>query len=183
MCNHVLNKRGSHSKDALLGMEECQSPFGIYELKIPVDKDLACDTNRFTTTNCKDLDVSNFLSHIFWHSRMYIIARSGLLLTFFVGSRKLQNVVFHFHVLLRTWKTQMHWFEFKSLTKVGIAACRLPLAVRRREWRKGWVGVGRGLTKTLHLPLLTLKRKKKRKEIQSALSKKDALRTGPYCLS
>ena len=65
MCNHVLNKRGSHSKDALLGMEECQSPFGIYELKIPVDKDLACDTNRFTTTNCKDLDVSSFLSHIF----------------------------------------------------------------------------------------------------------------------
>ena len=33
------------------------------------------------------------------------------------------------------------------------------------------------------LPLLALKRKKKRKEIQSALSKKDALRTGPYCLS
>ena len=65
MCNHVLNKGGSHSKDALLGIEECQSPFGIYELKIPVDKDLACDTNRFITTNCKDLDVSSFLSHIF----------------------------------------------------------------------------------------------------------------------
>ena len=63
MCNHVFNKRGSHNKDALLGMEECQSPFGIYELKIPVDKDLACDANRFTTTNCKDLDVSSFLSH------------------------------------------------------------------------------------------------------------------------
>ena len=64
MCNHALNKRGSHSKDALLGMEECQSPFGIYELKIPIDKKLACDTNRITTTNCKDLDVGSCFSHI-----------------------------------------------------------------------------------------------------------------------
>ena len=64
MCNHALNKRGSHSKDALLGMEECQSPFGIYELKIPIDNKLACDTNRITTTNCKDLDVGSCFSHI-----------------------------------------------------------------------------------------------------------------------
>ena len=63
MCNHALNKRGSHSKDALLGMEECQSPFGIYELKIPIDNKLACDTNRITTTNCKDLDVGSCFSH------------------------------------------------------------------------------------------------------------------------
>ena len=63
MCNHALNKRGSHSKDALLGMEECQSPFGIYELKIPIDNNLACDTNRITTTNCKDLDVGSCFSH------------------------------------------------------------------------------------------------------------------------
>ena len=34
---------GSHEKDALLGMEECQSPFGIYEVKIPVNKNLECD--------------------------------------------------------------------------------------------------------------------------------------------
>ena len=62
MCNHALNKRGSHSKDALLGMEECQSPFGIYELKIPINNKLACDTNRITTTNCKDLDVGSCFS-------------------------------------------------------------------------------------------------------------------------
>lgn len=58
MCNHVLNRRASHGKDSLLGMEECQSPFGIYELKIPVDKNLACDGNGIRNTNCKRLDVS-----------------------------------------------------------------------------------------------------------------------------
>ncbi|CAH3148650.1 unnamed protein product [Porites lobata] len=66
MCNHALNKRGSHSKDALLGMEECQSPFGIYELKIPIDNKLACDTNRITTTNCKDLDLTRFTQMNVW---------------------------------------------------------------------------------------------------------------------
>ncbi|CAH3148651.1 unnamed protein product, partial [Porites lobata] len=66
MCNHALNKRGSHSKDALLGMEECQSPFGIYELKIPIDNKLACDTNRITTTNCKDLDLTKFTQMNVW---------------------------------------------------------------------------------------------------------------------
>ncbi|XP_073238029.1 uncharacterized protein [Porites lutea] len=72
MCNHALNKRGSHSKDALLGMEECQSPFGIYELKIPIDHKLSCDTNRITTTNCKDLDLTKFTQlnvwthYVFW---------------------------------------------------------------------------------------------------------------------
>jgi len=58
MCNHVLNKRGSHGKDSLLGTEECQSPFGIYELSIPVDKKLACGSEGIKDTNCKDLDVS-----------------------------------------------------------------------------------------------------------------------------
>ena len=58
MCNHVLNKRGSHGKDSLLGMEECKSPYGIYELKIPVDKKLTCDAGGIKYTNCKDLDVS-----------------------------------------------------------------------------------------------------------------------------
>lgn len=41
-----------------MGMEECKSPFGIYELKIPVDKTLECNDDRITNTNCKDLDVS-----------------------------------------------------------------------------------------------------------------------------
>ena len=42
-----------------MGQEECKSPFGTYELKIPVDKNLACDNNGITDKNCKDLDVSN----------------------------------------------------------------------------------------------------------------------------
>ena len=54
----VLNKHGSHEKDALLGMEECQSPFGIYEVKIPVNKNLECGSMGITGNNCKDIDVS-----------------------------------------------------------------------------------------------------------------------------
>jgi len=41
-----------------MGMEECKSPFGIYELKIPVDNTLECDDDRITHTNCRDLEVS-----------------------------------------------------------------------------------------------------------------------------
>ena len=58
MCNHQLNNRGSSNQDRLMGMEECKSPFGIYELKIPVDNTLECDDDRITHTNCKDLEVS-----------------------------------------------------------------------------------------------------------------------------
>ena len=79
MCNHELNKRGSHSKDALLGMEECQSLFGIYELKIPVDKNLACNAVGVTGKNCKDLDVSSVKLHycrccysFFWRASLLI---------------------------------------------------------------------------------------------------------------
>ena len=57
MCNHGLNKRGSSDKEDLLGMEECQSLFGIYELKIPKDENLECDSEQLKTENCKDLDV------------------------------------------------------------------------------------------------------------------------------
>lgn len=46
MCNHGLNKRGSSDKEDLLGMEECQSLFGIYELKIPKDENLECDSEQ-----------------------------------------------------------------------------------------------------------------------------------------
>ena len=45
MCNHGLNKRDSSDKEDLLEMEECQSLFGIYELKIPKDENLECDSN------------------------------------------------------------------------------------------------------------------------------------------
>ncbi len=58
MCNHPLNAGGSLNQDRLLGMEECKSPFGIYELKIPVDKNLKCKDTGIKSTNCKDLDVS-----------------------------------------------------------------------------------------------------------------------------
>lgn len=54
MCNHGLNKRGSSDKEDLLRMEEYQSPFGIYELKIPKDE---CDSEQLKAENCKDLDV------------------------------------------------------------------------------------------------------------------------------
>ena len=57
MCNHGLNKRGSSDKEDLLGMEECQSLFGIYELKIPKDENLECDSEQLKAENCKDLDV------------------------------------------------------------------------------------------------------------------------------
>jgi len=43
--------------DSLLGADECISPFGTYELKIPVDRSLACDASTITSANCKDLDV------------------------------------------------------------------------------------------------------------------------------
>lgn len=57
MCNHGLNKRGSSDKEDLLEMEECQSLFGIYELKIPKDENLECDSEQLKAENCKDLDV------------------------------------------------------------------------------------------------------------------------------
>ena len=57
MCNHGLNKRGSSDKEDLLEMEECQSLFGICELKIPKDENLECDSEQLKTENCKDLDV------------------------------------------------------------------------------------------------------------------------------
>ena len=66
MCNHVLNKHGSHEKDALLGMEECQSPFGIYEVKMPVNKNLECGGIGITGNNCKDIDVSVYSEILFY---------------------------------------------------------------------------------------------------------------------
>ena len=37
---------------------ECKSPFGVYELKIPVDSNLECSDATNKEANCKDLDVS-----------------------------------------------------------------------------------------------------------------------------
>jgi len=58
MCSDPTTKGG----DALLGEDECISPFGIYELKIPVNKNLACDDTKITNFNCKDLDVSSMFT-------------------------------------------------------------------------------------------------------------------------
>lgn len=58
MCDNQLTTRGRSNKDKLLGAEECKSPFGVYDLRIPVDENLSCDDNKITNTNCKDLDVS-----------------------------------------------------------------------------------------------------------------------------
>ena len=54
MCSDPLASRS----DDFLGADECISPFGIYELEIPINKGLACGGSRITTFNCKDLDVS-----------------------------------------------------------------------------------------------------------------------------
>ena len=64
MCNHPLNAGGSSRQDRLSGMEECKSPFGIYELNIPVDANLACTNSGIVNTNCKDLDVSNMVKKL-----------------------------------------------------------------------------------------------------------------------
>ena len=47
--------------DVLLGEEECRSPFGTYELVIPVDNKMSCDDPGIRNKNCKDLDVSNYV--------------------------------------------------------------------------------------------------------------------------
>ena len=64
MCCHYLSD--SACQDVLLGAEECQSPFGSYELTIPVDEDVDCrpDSSQLTNKNCKDFDVSLFIIDI-----------------------------------------------------------------------------------------------------------------------
>lgn len=59
MCCHSLLS-GSPCQDILLGAEECQSPFGTYELTIPIDEEADCrpTSSQITDMNCKDFDVS-----------------------------------------------------------------------------------------------------------------------------
>ena len=47
-------------------MEEFQSPFGIYEVKIPVNKNLECGGIGITGNNCKDIDVSVYSEILFY---------------------------------------------------------------------------------------------------------------------
>ena len=58
MCCHYLS--GSPCDDILLGAEECRSPFGTYEMTIPIDSKTPCEASgsRITDGNCKDFDVS-----------------------------------------------------------------------------------------------------------------------------
>ena len=58
MCCHYLS--GDSCEDRLGGGNECQSPFGTYELTIPKDDQLICSTGgaQITDKNCKDFDVS-----------------------------------------------------------------------------------------------------------------------------
>ncbi|XP_078345067.1 uncharacterized protein LOC144630573 [Oculina patagonica] len=69
MCNHPLNGGGRSNR--LSGMEECKSPFGIYELNIPVDKKLACNNSGIVNTNCKDLDLTKFTKMNVWTHFIY----------------------------------------------------------------------------------------------------------------
>ena len=58
MCCHYLSD--SPCTDSLLGAEECRSPFGTYELSMPIDENASCDPNvaGITDKNCKDFNVS-----------------------------------------------------------------------------------------------------------------------------
>lgn len=57
MCCHFLS---NSSCDILLGAEECTSPFGTYEISMPIDRKAPCEgsDSRLTNKNCKDFDVS-----------------------------------------------------------------------------------------------------------------------------
>ena len=58
MCCHFLSD--SPCSDSLIGAQACHSPFGTYELSIPIDEKLPCesDSPAMTDKNCKDFDVS-----------------------------------------------------------------------------------------------------------------------------
>ena len=100
MCSHPLNPSGSTCQDKLLGMEECKSPFGIYELKIPVNKDLACENTGITDKNCKDLDVRNSVIRSFEFEKSLVFV----------------SLAFHpFYRFLR-----MSYFSFSILTLIQV---------------------------------------------------------------
>ncbi len=58
MCCHYLSD--SPCNDVLLGAEECTSPFGTYQLSMPIDDKASCEPGNspITDKNCKDFDVS-----------------------------------------------------------------------------------------------------------------------------
>ena len=67
MCCHFLSNAPC---DILLGAEECTSPFGTYEISMPIDRKTPCEGSeaKLTNKNCKDFDVSFVL-----HANTYIM--------------------------------------------------------------------------------------------------------------
>ena len=57
MCCHYLSD--APCNDILLGAEECTSPFGTYQLSMPIDDQASCGSgdSPITDKNCKDFDV------------------------------------------------------------------------------------------------------------------------------
>ncbi|XP_078356917.1 uncharacterized protein LOC144641766 isoform X1 [Oculina patagonica] len=66
MCCHFLSD--SPCDDKLLGAVECQSPFGTYELTVPIDNDAPCkaSSTKMTDANCKDFDRSQLTKMNVW---------------------------------------------------------------------------------------------------------------------
>ena len=58
MCCHFLSD--SPCDDTRLGALECKSPFGTYEISMPINDKAPCsvDDTKMTSKNCKDFDVS-----------------------------------------------------------------------------------------------------------------------------
>ncbi|KAL9982898.1 hypothetical protein ACROYT_G005011 [Oculina patagonica] len=71
MCCHFLSD--SPCDDKLLGAVECKSPFGTYELTIPIDNDAPCKASEtmITHANCKDYDRSQLTKMNVWIHYMY----------------------------------------------------------------------------------------------------------------
>ncbi|PFX25476.1 Neuropilin-1 [Stylophora pistillata] len=66
MCCHYLS--GDSCDDTLSGGNECQSPFGTYELIMPKDDQLTCSTEstQITNKNCKDFDRTIYTNMNIW---------------------------------------------------------------------------------------------------------------------
>ena len=58
VCSHYLSE--SPCEDILLGAKECTSPFGTYNLTLPIDDNAPCKAggSKITDKNFKDFDVS-----------------------------------------------------------------------------------------------------------------------------
>ncbi|KAL9982967.1 hypothetical protein ACROYT_G005082 [Oculina patagonica] len=71
MCCHYLSD--APCSDVLLGAEECTSPFGTYQLSMPIDDQASCETGNspITDKNCKDFDRSIYTRMNVWIHYLY----------------------------------------------------------------------------------------------------------------